>query len=86
MALGDLSNNIVLSVVYTVLGGILGILMMGLAAFIVPKLVDALTPNIDEEKEILRGNLAVATYSGKITQAVIIGVSIIIAAAIIAGI
>jgi uncharacterized membrane protein YjfL (UPF0719 family) len=86
MALADLSNNIVLSVVYTVLGGILGILMMGLAAFIVPKLVNALTPNIDEEKEILRGNLAVATYSGKITQAVIIGISIIIAAAIIAGI
>ena len=82
----SLSSDLVLTVFYTLLGGFLGITMMAIASFILPKIVDRLTPNIDDEKEILRGNLAVATYVGQITQAVIIGVSIIMAAAIIAGI
>jgi hypothetical protein len=40
------------------------------------------TPQIDEEKEIIRGNIAVAQYFGRITSALILGFSIIIAVAI----
>jgi uncharacterized membrane protein YjfL (UPF0719 family) len=53
--------------------------------FLVPKIVNRLTPNIEEEKEIVRGNQAVARYFGGIVQAVIIGMSIIIAAAVFVG-
>jgi uncharacterized membrane protein YjfL (UPF0719 family) len=73
-------------VIYTVLGGVLGVLLMALSAFIVSRIVDLMTPRINDEKEIAKGNLAVATYVGQITQAVILGISIIIAAAIISGI
>ncbi|MEW6013655.1 MAG: hypothetical protein AB1602_09690, partial [Elusimicrobiota bacterium] len=52
----------------------------------IPKIFDKITPNIDEDKEMIRGNLAVAEYFGKIVSAGIIGISIIIAAAVIAGI
>ena len=74
-----------LAVAYTVLGGLLGMALMALSTLIIPKLVDRLTPSIDDEKEMLRGNLAVATYVGKVTQAVILGMSMIVAASIIAG-
>jgi hypothetical protein len=70
---------------YTIIGGLLGLLLMIAASWVVPRIVDRLTPQIDDEKEILRGNLAVATYVGGITQAVIIGLSIIVAASIVAG-
>jgi len=74
-----------LAVAYTVMGGLLGMAMMSLAAFVIPRVVNKVTPNIDDEKEILRGNIAVGTYVGMVTAAVIIGMSIILAAAIIAG-
>jgi hypothetical protein len=45
-----------------------------------------LTPNIDEEKEIIRGNTAVAEYFGRIVGACIIGLSIVVAAAVLGGI
>jgi hypothetical protein len=80
------SVTILASVVYVLLAGVIGILFMALATFIVPHLVDRMTPRINDEKEIAKGNLAVATYVGQITQAVIIGMSIIVAAAVIAGI
>lgn len=86
MATGTLIENITLAVIYTVLGGVLGVLLMALSAFIVSRIVDLMTPRINDEKEIAKGNLAVATYVGQITQAVILGISIIIAAAIISGI
>ncbi|MEM3556008.1 MAG: DUF350 domain-containing protein [Candidatus Micrarchaeia archaeon] len=86
MATGTLMENITLAVIYTLLGGVLGVLLMALSAFIVPRIVDVMTPRINDEKEIAKGNLAVATYVGQITQAVILGISIIIAAAIISGI
>ncbi|MEM3031039.1 MAG: DUF350 domain-containing protein [Candidatus Micrarchaeia archaeon] len=80
------TENMTLAVLYTLLGGILGIFLIGIATFIVPKIVDRLTPRINDERELARGNLAVASYVGQITQAVILGISIIIAAAIISGI
>jgi len=45
-----------------------------------------MTPNIDEEKEIARGNVAVAEYFGRVVAASIIGISIVIAAAILGGV
>ena len=82
----SLAENLYLSVIYVLVGGVLGIMLMSLSAFIVPRIVDSLTPRINDEKEIAKGNLAVATYVGQITQAVILGISIIVAAAVIAGI
>lgn len=74
-----------MGVSFTLIAGVLGLLFMIVGVMFVPKIVNRLTPNIDEEKEILRGNVAVAKYFGSIVQAVIIGMSIIIAAAVIAG-
>jgi len=78
-------DNVVTGTVFTILGAILGILFMLLGVLIIPRIVNMLTPNIDEEREIIRGNQAVARYFGGIVQATIIGMSIIIGAAIIAG-
>lgn len=71
--------------IYVILGGLLGLVFMLVGSMIIPKLVNRLTPKIDEEKEIARGNMAVANYFSAIVSSAIIGMSIIIAAAIIAG-
>ncbi len=85
--MADFSLSVLaLELFYIVIGGAAGIIMMLLASFIVPKIMGHMTPNINEEKEIVRGNLAVATYYGQVTQAVIIAIGIIIAAAVIAAI
>ena len=78
--------NIGWAVVFSLLGGILGIVLMLSAMAILPRLLDRLTPAIDEEKEIVRGNRAVAEYFGRIVSAGIIGLSIIVAAAVLGGI
>ena len=78
-------DNMVVATAFTILGGVIGILFMLIGVAIIPRILDRLTPKIDEEKEIVRGNLAVAQYFGGIIQASIIGMSIIIGAAIIAG-
>jgi len=78
-------DNVAVGAVFTVIAGAIGMLFMLLGAYFVPKVVDMMTPNINEEKEMVRGNLAVANYFGRVVQAAIIGMSIIIAAAIIAG-
>jgi hypothetical protein len=41
---------------------------------------------VDEEREIAQGNVALAQYFGRVVSSVIIGMSIIIAAAILAGV
>lgn len=46
--------------------------------------LNELTPDIDETKEILKGNLAVSQYFGKIISSFVIGVSIILSSIIIA--
>lgn len=74
-----------LGIGYVFVGGIIGIGVMALALKLVPKIVDSITPNINDERELVRGNMAVATYIAQVTQAVIIGISIIIAAAVFAG-
>ncbi len=79
-------DDIGIATIYTLLAGVLGLGFMLIGAVLLPKLINRLTPNIDEEKEMARGNLAVATYFGQVVQACIIGMSLIIAAAIISGI
>jgi hypothetical protein len=49
-------------------------------------LIDRLTPNIDEQKEIVRGNSAVAEYFGRVAGATIIGLSLVVAAAVLGGV
>ena len=78
--------NIGWAVIFSFVGGTVGIALILAAAMVVPRLIDKLTPNIDEDKEIARGNQAVAEYFGRIASASIIGISIVIAAAILGGI
>ncbi|MEN6320550.1 MAG: DUF350 domain-containing protein [Syntrophaceae bacterium] len=79
-------SNIGWSVLFSLIGGLVGIALVLMASTVIPKLMDRLTPNIDEEKEIARGNNAVAEYYGKVVSACIIGVSIVIGAAVLGGI
>ena len=78
--------NIGWAVVFSIIGGLVGIILVMFATLVIPKLLDRLTPTIDEDKEIASGNRAVAEYFGRIVSACIIGVSIIVAAAILGGI
>ena len=82
----DVMVNLGWASVFMVVSAAVGVVLILVAAMLIPKLLDRLTPNIDEEKEIARGNRAVAEYFGRLAAAAIIGVSIIIAAAIIGGI
>jgi len=79
-------RNIGWSIVFSVIGGLLGMVLVVIASFIVPRLIDRMTPNIDEEKEIARGNSAVAEYFGRVVAATILGVSIVVAAAVLGGV
>ena len=79
-------HNIGWSIVFSVVGGLLGMILVVVASFIVPRVIDRLTPNIDEQKEIVRGNGAVAEYFGRLVSAAILGVSIVVAAAVLGGI
>lgn len=73
------------AVAYSVLSFGLGIFSFGVSLVLLPKMLNRLTPGLDEEKEIAGGNRAAGTYFGLVVGSAIIGVSIIIAAAIIAG-
>ena len=79
-------TNIGWSVVFSMVGGLVGMILVLVSSAFVPRLMDKLTPNIDEEKEIIRGNTAVAEYFGRIVGACIIGLSIVVAAAVLGGI
>jgi len=69
-----------------VLGSLIGIALVLLAAAFVPRLLDKLTPTIDEGREIARGNRAVAHYFGLVSGACILGLSLVVAAAVLGGI
>lgn len=71
--------------IFSLVGGLVGMALVLLASAMVPKLMNRLTPNIDEEKEIARGNAAVAEYYGRVVGACIVGMSIVIAAAVLGG-
>lgn len=78
--------NIGWSVIFSLIGGLVGMILVLASSAFVPRLMDKLTPNIDEQKEIIRGNTAVAEYFGRIVGACIIGLSIVMAAAVLGGI
>jgi uncharacterized membrane protein YjfL (UPF0719 family) len=79
-------RNIGWSVVFSFIGGLVGMALVLISSLIVPRLIDRLTPNIDEQKEIVRGNSAVAEYFGRVAGATIIGMSLVIAAAVLGGV
>jgi multidrug efflux pump subunit AcrB len=70
---------------FSLVGGLIGMALVLMASTLVPKLMNRLTPNIDEEKEIARGNTAVAEYYGRVVGACILGLSIVIGAAVLGG-
>jgi hypothetical protein len=70
---------------YALAGALAGAALMLLFSVTLPRIVNRMTPNIDEEKEIARGNRAVAEYFGRVVSAGIIGMSIIVAAAVLGG-
>ena len=82
----DVIANFGWASVFMVVSAAVGVALILGATLVIPKILDRLVPAIDEEKEIARGNRAVAEYFGRLAAAAIIGVSIIIAAAIIGGI
>ncbi len=77
--------NIGWALVFSAVGAAVGILLVLAATAFIPRLLDRLTPNIDEQKELVRGNRAVGDYYGKVVAASILGISIVIAAAILGG-
>lgn len=79
-------RNIGWSVVFSFIGGLVGMVLVLISSLIVPRLIDRLTPNIDEQKEIVRGNSAVAEYFGRVVGATILGFSLVIAAAVLGGV
>ncbi len=72
--------------VFSFVGGLVGMALVLAASFLVPRLIDRLTPNIDEQREIARGNSAVAEFYGRVVAAAILGVSIVVAAAVLGGV
>jgi ABC-type multidrug transport system fused ATPase/permease subunit len=79
-------RNIGWSMVFSFIGGLVGMALLLVASSIVPRLIDRITPDIDEHKEIVRGNSAVAEYFGRVVGAVILGLSLVIAAAVLGGV
>ena len=74
------------AITFSVVAAIVGIVLVLVSTALIPLLMDRLTPSIDEDKEIARGNRAVAEYFGRIVSACIIGISVVIAAAILGGV
>jgi uncharacterized membrane protein YjfL (UPF0719 family) len=82
----NVAQNMLWAVAFSLMGAIVGIALVLAASALLPRLIDRLTPDLDEEKEIARGNVAVAQYFGRVVAASIIGVSIVVAAAVVAGV
>ncbi len=78
-------TNIGWAIIFTVIGALTGSILVILAASRLPRFIDKVTPNIDSEKEIIRGNIAMGEYFGRVTAAAILGVSLVVAASIIGG-
>ena len=77
--------NMVWALIFSLMGGLIGVALFITMAEKLPRIFDKLTPNIDEGKELVRGNQAVAAYYGRVVAAGIIGLSIILAAAVLGG-
>jgi hypothetical protein len=79
-------QNMGWSVIFGVVGAVVGVALLLAAAAVLPMLISRLTPALEEGKELAKGNQAVAEYLGRVTAAAVIGASLIIAAAVAAGI
>jgi len=77
--------NVGWALVFSLIGAAAGSILLVWFSAHIPAIFDKMTPDIDEGKEIIRGNRAVADYFGRIVAAAILGVSIIIAAAVLGG-
>ena len=77
--------NIGWAMVFSIVGGLIGMALVIASSLILPGLIDRMTPNIDEQKEIARGNTAVGESFGRVVAAAILGVSIVAAAAVLGG-
>ena len=84
--MNQVAQNIGWAVVFSFIGGVVGIALVLVSSLVLPRLIERMTPNIDEEKEIVRGNTAVAEYFGRIAAASIIGMSIVVGAAVLGGV
>jgi uncharacterized membrane protein YjfL (UPF0719 family) len=84
--MSEVAINIGWAVVFSFVGGVVGVALVLASSLVLPRLIERMTPNLDEEKEIARGNVAVAQYFGRIASASIIGISIVVAAAVLGGI
>jgi hypothetical protein len=82
----DVAVNIGWAMVFSLVGGVIGIILIFAATIVLPRLLEKLTPDIDEGMEIVRGNQAVAEYFGRVVSAGIIGLSIVVGAAVLGGI
>lgn len=78
-------TNIFWALVFALAGGAAGAMLLMWLSPRIPAVFDRFTPDLDEGKEIIRGNRAVAEYFGRIVSSAILGVSIIIAAAVLGG-
>jgi uncharacterized membrane protein YjfL (UPF0719 family) len=78
-------HNIGWSLVFSIIGGLVGMALVLASTLVIPRILDRVTPNIDEHKEIARGNRAVADYYGRVVSAAILGVSLVVAAAVLGG-
>jgi hypothetical protein len=81
----DVVWNLGWAVVFSAIGALVGVALVLVASGLLPRLINRMTPDIDEEKEILRGNQAVAAYFGRVVAASILGVSLVVAAAVLGG-
>ena len=83
--MADMLHAIVWVLAFVLAGGLAGIVLVLGSALVLPKLIDRLTPAIVEEREIALGNRAVADYFGRVVAACILGISIVVAAAVLGG-
>jgi len=79
-------ENIGWAVTFSVVGGVVGIVLVLVSSAFLPWFIGRMTPAMDEEKEIARGNVAAAEYFGRVVAASILGMSVVVAAAILGAI
>jgi hypothetical protein len=73
------------AIVFSLVSGLIGIILVLASTLFLPGFINRMTPNMDEEKEIARGNVAVAEYFGRVVGASILGISLVVAAAVLGG-
>jgi hypothetical protein len=82
----DTLYNIGWSLIFSIVGAVIGMVLVVASTLVLPTLINRMTPNIDEQKEMARGNSAVGEYYGRVVGSAILGVSIVVAAAVLGGI